>query len=333
MNNPILVEILRANRVESQHRGAAAVCDADGALVFSLGDIDLPIYPRSAIKAFQALPLVESGAADSFGLSPQEIALACASHSGEPAHVAAAASMLAKAGCSPNVLECGVHWPLSETAGRALAANGQTPSALHNNCSGKHSGFICVSCHAGVSPRGYIQGDHIAQREAKAAIEALTGARLDAQVEGVDGCGIPAFAMPLRAIAHGFARFGAGLRMSAARASACQRIRAAVAAHPEMVAGARQFDTQIMQRLGARCFVKLGAEGVHCAALPELGLGLAVKADDGASRAARLIIAALIARFGNFAAEETAWLQSFIAPPLANWVGVPVGAMRFTAPR
>ena len=333
MNNPILVEILRANRVESQHRGAAAVCDADGALVFSLGDIDLPIYPRSAIKAFQALPLVESGAADSFGLSPQEIALACASHSGEPAHVAAAASMLAKAGCSPNVLECGVHWPLSETAGRALAANGQTPSALHNNCSGKHGGFICVSCHAGVSPRGYIQGDHIAQREAKAAIEALTGARLDAQVEGVDGCGIPAFAMPLRAIAHGFARFGAGLRMSAARASACQRIRAAVAAHPEMVAGARQFDTQIMQRLGARCFVKLGAEGVHCAALPELGLGLAVKADDGASRAARLIIAALIARFGNFAAEEAAWLQSFIAPPLANWVGVPVGAMRLTAPR
>ena len=333
MNNPILVEILRANRVESQHRGAAAVCDADGALVFSLGDIDRPIYPRSAIKAFQALPLVESGAADSFGLSPQEIALACASHSGEPAHVAAAASMLAKAGCSPNVLECGVHWPLSETAGRALAANGQTPSALHNNCSGKHGGFICVSCHAGVSPRGYIQGDHIAQREAKAAIEALTGARLDAQVEGVDGCGIPAFAMPLRAIAHGFARFGAGRRMSAARASACQRIRAAVAAHPEMVAGARQFDTQIMQRLGARCFVKLGAEGVHCAALPELGLGLAVKADDGASRAARLIIAALIARFGNFAAEEAAWLQSFIAPPLANWVGVPVGAMRFTAPR
>ena len=154
MANPVVVEVTRGNRIESAHRGAGAVVDADGRVVMAFGDAERPVYPRSAIKALQALPLVESGAADRLGLSDKEIALACASHSGGEDHVATARAMLAKAGFDERVLECGVHWPLGEDEARALARLGRTPTALHNNCSGKHAGFVCLSCDIGVASEG-----------------------------------------------------------------------------------------------------------------------------------------------------------------------------------
>jgi len=144
ITNPVLVEAWRGDSVESFHRGAYAVLDAQGRVVASAGDIERPVFPRSAIKVLQALPLVESGAADRFGLAPEELALACASHGGQPEHVRTAASMLAKAGLDASVLECGTHWPYDETAKLALAAAGESPGALHNNCSGKHAGFACL---------------------------------------------------------------------------------------------------------------------------------------------------------------------------------------------
>ena len=178
MANPVVVEATRGALVESAHRGAGAVVDADGRVVMAFGDADRPVYPRSAVKALQALPLVASGAADRLGLSDKEIALSCASHSGSEDHVATARAMLAKAGYDERALECGAHWPLGEDEARALARSGRTPTALHNNCSGKHAGFVCLSCAMGVDPKGYVAPDHAVQREVKASIEAMTGASL-----------------------------------------------------------------------------------------------------------------------------------------------------------
>ncbi len=328
MANPIVVEVTRGPLVESRHRGAGAVVDARGALVFSFGDVERPVYPRSAVKAFQALPLVESGAADQLGLGEAEIALACASHSGEAAHVAGAAAMLGKAGADVAALACGAHWPLGEKAARALARSGAEPSALHNNCSGKHAGFLCLACASGWDPRGYEAPGHPAQRAAREAIEALTGAALGAAVCGTDGCSIPTYAVPLRALALGFARFGSDEGLAPARRRAARRIRAAVAAHPRMVAGEGRFDTEVMALLGPRAFTKTGAEGVFCAALPEAGLGLAGKADDGATRAAQVMIAALIARFLPMSDAERSRFEAFASPSLRNWNGLEVGGMR-----
>ena len=246
MRNPVLAEVTRGGVVESVHEGSVAVLDADGAVVLALGDIDRPVFPRSAVKALQALPLLESGAADRFGLTAAEIALACSSHSGEPLHAQTAAGMLAKAGRDPGCLECGAHWPSNDEAARQLAREGLSATALHNNCSGKHSGFVCLSCALDEDPTGYIQPEHRVQREVKAAIEAMGDVRLSDELRGTDGCSIPTYAMPLRAMALAFARLGTGHGMGAERAKAARRIRASVAEHPFMVAGTRKFDTEAM---------------------------------------------------------------------------------------
>ena len=327
MENPVLVEVTRGSRVESRHRGAIAVCGADGAMALALGDIDAPVFPRSAVKALQALPLVESGIADALGLTAAELALTCASHAGEAAHVAAAASMLAKAGSDAGVLECGVHWPSSETAARALSRLGAAPSVLHNNCSGKHAGFVCLACGSGRDPTGYVRAGHPVQREVKAAMESLTGARLGEADCGTDGCSIPTYAVPLRALARGFARFGSGQGMAPARAAAAARLRAAVAAHPFMVAGTGRFDTQIMALLGARAFIKTGAEGVYCASLPELGLGLALKCDDGATRAAEVMLISVLCAVLPLSPSESDALKPFRTPALRNWNGIATGCI------
>jgi L-asparaginase II len=332
MANPVVVEATRGERIESAHRGAGAVVDADGRIVMIFGDAERAVYPRSAVKALQALPLVESGAADRLSLSDKEIALACASHSGSDDHVATARAMLAKAGYNERALECGVHWPLGEAEARALARSGGTPNALHNNCSGKHAGFICLACATGVEPMGYVAPNHAVQREVAAAIAAATGARLSEEMRAVDGCAIPTYAVPLIALALGFARLGTGEGLSPARQKAAARIRAAVAGHPLTVAGKGRFDTELMSLVGARALTKAGAEGMFCAALPEAGLGLAVKADDGGGRAAQVMIAALIRRFGGFDDETSARLETFVSPRLLNWNGAEVGRLRPAGP-
>jgi L-asparaginase II len=330
MSNPILVEALRGRLVESRHRGAVAVVDADGRGVLLLGDTGRPIYPRSAIKALQALPLIESGAADRFGLADEELALACSSHSGEPGHVATATRMLERAGLDASALRCGAHWPISQAAGQALARAGGTASALHNNCSGKHSGFLCTACALGVDKASYVEPTHPVQRAVKGILESLGGAPVGEDVCAVDGCSVPTWALPLDALAHAFARFGSGVGMGPERAKAAARLRAACAAHPWHVAGTGRFCTELMQRFGARIFAKTGAEGVYCAALPEQGLGVAVKCDDGAGRAAEVILAATLARL---LPDDGPALEPFARPVLRNWNGNVVGSLRPTAAR
>ena len=328
MDDGVLVEVTRGGWVESRHRGVVAVVDAEGSVAFQVDDIDVPVFPRSAVKAFQALPLLETGAADRFGLADAEIALACASHSGEAAHAAAAAAMLHKAGRDGSCLECGAHWPMGAEAARTLAAAGEHPSALHNNCSGKHAGFVCVASAIGADAEGYVRPDHPVMREVTAALAEVTGATLDEAGRATDGCSIPTYAVPLRSLALGFARFGTEHGFGPARAAAARRIRAAVAAHPFMVAGTGRFDTELMAALGARAFVKTGAEGVHCGALPELGLGFALKCDDGAGRAAEVVTAALVRHFLRPQGEPASILDRLARPGLRNWNGIAVGELR-----
>src|SRR5436305_5531159 len=328
MSNPVLVEVVRGALVESRHGGAVAVVDADGATVLALGDGARPVYPRSAVKALQALPFVESGAADKYGFGDQEIALACASHGGEPAHVEVASRMLARAGLDSGALECGAHWPSHQPSTQALARSGAAPSALHNNCSGKHSGFLCVACAAGVEHRGYVKAEHFVQREVRGTLESLTGVGLSADECGIDGCSIPTWAVPLTALAYAFARFGTGQGLSPERAKAAARIREACAAQPYFVAGTGRFCTDMMKAFGARVLVKTGAEGVFCGVLPEQGIGVALKCDDGATRAAELTMAATLARFLPLANGDRAALERFVRPMLRNWNGIEVGGLR-----
>jgi L-asparaginase II len=327
VSDPILVEVLRGGLVESRHCGAVAIVDADGTPVLALGDVTRPIFPRSAVKPLQALPLVESGAAERYDLGAEELALACASHSGEPGHVEGVARMLAKAGLDPSALACGAHWPISQQAAFALARTG-SPSALHNNCSGKHAGFLCGACAMGVDQAGYWKPDHRLQREVRAVLEQLGGATLAEDWRAIDGCSVPTWGMPLKNLARAFARFGTGCGLASVRAQAAARLRAACVLKPWYVAGTGRFCTEIMELLGARVLVKTGAEGVFCGALPQFGFGIAIKCDDGAGRAAEAIMAAVIARFLPVDDREHAALARFVQPRLRNWNGIEVGALR-----
>jgi L-asparaginase II len=279
------------------------------------------------VKAIQALALVETGAADRFGLGSEHLALACASHSGEPAHVAAVERMLAAAGLDASALHCGVHWPLHQPSALALARSGGTASALHNNCSGKHAGFLCTACAMGVDHCDYIDPSHPVQRAVAANLQALSGIALGEDRRAIDGCSVPTWALPLSALALAFARFGTGRGLDPARALAAQRLRRACAQHPWYVAGTGRFCTDLMKAFGERVFVKTGAEGVFCGALPEQGYGIAVKCDDGGTRAAEVVMAALIGRFFPAAASESVFVER-LRPPLRNWNGIAVGGLR-----
>ena len=339
MTQPVLVELWRGDIVESFHRGAFAVVDAAGAVLRQGGDIDRPVYARSAVKGLQALPLVASGAADRFGLVDAELALACASHGGQPEHVATAGAMLAKAGLAADVLECGVHWPSNELAARTLAADGVAPCALHNNCSGKHSGFACLGAlMAGDADkargllRGYVEPDHPVMREITASLESATGVRLAGAPRATDGCSIPTFGIPVRALAHAFARFGTGTGLTPERARAAARLRSAVAAAPLMVAGSGRLDTRLMGHFGERVFCKVGAEGVYCATLPELGLGIALKMDDGnTARAAEVAIVALVESLLLLDDADRAFVAPLRDVELKNWNGRLVGRLAATS--
>lgn len=331
--NPLLIEVLRGATVESRHAGALAIVDAGGGVHTALGDIDRPVFPRSAVKLLQALPLVASGAAEAFALTDAELALACASHSGEPAHVATAAGLLARLGLDADALACGTQWPSREPVLRGMVARGEVATPLHNNCSGKHAGFLCLACllarQAGAEPaafaRGYVAAEHPVMREVSAALSASTGMDVERAPRGIDGCSIPTFALPLRALALAFARCGTDQGLPEAHARAARRLRQAVAAAPFMVGGTDRFDTRVMQAFGERLFCKIGAEGVYCAALPELGLGVALKIDDGAARAAEAAMAAVAQALLR---TEDDLLRGYSHLVLRNWRGTEVGALR-----
>ena len=325
MTNPVLVEVTRGQLVESRHRGAVAIQDADGKAAFALGDVEAPVFPRSAVKALQALPLVESGAADAFGFGNRELALAQASHNGEPRHVECASAMLAAIGLDEAALECGAHMPMHAPSADELIRRGRNPNQLHNNCSGKHANFLAVCRHLGIDHRGYVGAGHKLQELVRETLEALTGAAHATDRCGTDGCSIPTYAVPLAALAQGFARLGTGVGLPPQRAEAARRVYAAAVSEPYYVAGSGRFCTEVMQLLKGAALLKTGAEGVFCATIPGRGLGVALKCDDGGGRASEAMMAAVLARLFP---EHQAALQKWTLAPVPTRRGVRAGEVR-----
>lgn len=320
---PVGVEVRRGGRIESRHRISLAVARPDGSALLEVGPTAEPVYPRSAVKPFQALPLVASGAADRFGLGPRELALACASHSGEEAHVAAVAAWLRRLGLGADDLACGPHPPLSVEASRRLFARGEEPTRLHNNCSGKHTAMLTVAVHLGLSVHGYERPDHPVQRRIREVLGRLAeSAVLDPP--GTDGCGVPSWPAPLRAWAVAAARFATGEGLAAGEAEAARKLIAACRAEPYFVAGTGRACTRVIAAL-ADGMVKTGAEGVFLGFFPRAGLGLALKAEDGGTRASETALLAALGALGLLGARAEHDLADLLERPVTNTRGERVG--------
>jgi L-asparaginase II len=325
MANPVLVEVTRGKIVESVHRGSIAIADAGGTAVLTLGDVEPPVYPRSSLKPIQALPLVESGAADAFGLSEEEIALSCASHSSEPMHTERVATWLARLGLGEADLACGAHPSRYEPVRDAMICAHEAPSRLHNNCSGKHAGFLTLAKHLGAPAEGYQTHDHPVQKAVAQATAELAGVDIN-MPWGVDGCAAPNFALPLSGFARALAKFADPSAQEEARAAAMRRIFKAMTAYPELVSGTGRACAVLMRAGKGRVAVKTGAEGVFAAIIPEAGLGIALKIDDGATRASEAVMAALLEKLGLLHGEEAA--TALAHAPITNTRGMIVGKLR-----
>lgn len=322
MTNPILIEVTRSALVESTHAGSVAVSDAKGRLLLAVGDVRRPVYARSSVKALQCLPLIESGAADRFGFGNEEIALACASHSGSDRHTGVAAGMLARIGLSEPALGCGAHAPMGDGAARALVARGERASQLHNNCSGKHAGMLATAVHLGEPIDGYWQAAHPVQGRIQRTMAEISGEPLGADRMGIDGCAVPTWALPLDVLARTFAVLATGEGLPEGRRAAVARIMAACWAEPDLVAGPGRADSVMMQTFPGEIFLKTGAEGVYCGAFPRLGLGFALKIDDGTKRASA---GAAIALIEHLLPAARGLIDKRV---MRNWRGMEVGVNR-----
>jgi L-asparaginase II len=290
-----LAAVTRGELVESVHRGRFAVFDPWGNALEAFGDPEAYVYLRSSAKPFQALPLILSGTADAFGLTDEELAVACASHNAEEPHLAAVRSILEKAGLSEDDLQSGAHPPIYAPADAKLIRNGEEPRPIHSNCSGKHSGMLAVCVHEGYETLDYRDPGHPLQRRILALIAAVCGVEEDEVLIAGDNCGVPAFALPLRSFATGLARIATGKELPDHLVDAALRIRDAMRAHPFLVAGTGRFDTEIMQR--THLLVKGGAEAVLAVGNPE-GWGMALKISDGSQRAVRPVALAALEHMG-----------------------------------
>ncbi len=295
--------IWRGDLVESVHRGRYAVRGTGGEPIDSLGDSEAYVHLRSSAKPLQALPLVFSGAADAFGLTDEELAVACASHSAEPGHLRAVCSILRKAGLSEGDLQNGAHPPMHALTAARLARSGEEPRPIHGNCSGKHAGMLAVCVHAGWDPAGYQDPGGPLQKLVRRTVAKVCGVEPETVRLAGDGCGVPAFALPLQNLALGFARLAAGSAQNfpGDLLEAIRRIRDAMRAHPFMVAGTDRFDTRLMEVTDL--VVKSGAEGVFAAGSLE-GWSLALKISDGANRAVAPAALATLARRNVQVPEE-----------------------------
>ena len=330
--NPILAETLRGNWVENRHRGAFAIIDAQGTVIASAGDIERAIFPRSAIKSMQALAIFAARADQQFDHSQEELALACSSHDGEDMHVSVAAGLLDRLGLSVADLECGAHPPINAAARAALRARGEEPSALHNACSGKHSGMLSVARAMGAPSAGYSERQHEVQQAVRQAIEGVIGETLTEARCGTDGCSIPTYAAPLRAFARGFARMATGAELSEPVSKAARRLLDAATSHPHLVGGTGHVDTRIMAAFGGRVMQKYGADGVQCGAIRDRGWGYALKCDDGNLLAAQAMMARLLREHADPDADQRSLLDSIAHQPIRSVRGEVVGQMRAVDP-
>ncbi|MBI1418839.1 MAG: asparaginase [Limimaricola sp.] len=322
-----MIEVWRGDMVECTHRGHAVICDGAGEIVTAWGDPTTLIYPRSSCKMLQALPLVESGAADSAGLRTDQLALSCASHIGAAYHTDRVAAWLADLGLGDDDFRCGTQEPSDRAARDALIRAGQAPCQIHNNCSGKHSGFLTLNRHLRGGPE-YVDPAHPVQVAVRAAFEEVTGE--DSPGYGIDGCSAPNFATSVHGLARAMASFATAGDRSGARASAQARLVAAMTQHPELVSGEGRACTELMRATGGAVAIKGGADGVYVAIWPARQLGIALKIVDGGEEAKESAIAALLVHLGAVAADHPAVLRR-LGGPILNRRRIPVGRVA-TAP-
>jgi L-asparaginase II len=331
--NPVLVRVVRGGAVESQHRGAFAVCDPDGSVAAAAGDVHTPVFARSSIKALQALPLVESGAADHFGFTPEELALAISSHDAEAQHTERVAALLGRLQLSVDDLRCGPQPPTDAEARRRLAERRERPSALHNNCSGKHTGFLALARHLSADPRHYLDPDAPVQEAVRRAVGEVCGLAPAALEHAIDGCSAPTFRLPLAALARAFARLAAPDSLPAPRGAAARRLLDAAAMHPALVAGEhKRLDTALLRATGGRLFPKIGAEAVYVIAARDRGQGLALKVDDGGWRGLFPLVVGLCRELGWLDRAEVEQLAEYAPGPYRNWAGLEVGHIDVDVP-
>ena len=323
----VLAEVWRGGFLESLHLGHAVVVDRAGQIVAAWGDPERIVLPRSSCKMLQALPLVESGAADAAGLTTEHLALSCASHNGAAIHTERVARWLSTLGLTDADLRCGPQLPNDPEAKKALICAEDAPCQWHNNCSGKHSGFLTLNRHLGGGAE-YVDPDHPVQKAVRLAFEEVTGEASTGFA--IDGCSAPNFATTLTGLARGIARFATARDGDDSRARAMVRLREAMALHPELVAGEGRSCTRLMRAMEGRAMVKTGAEAVFVAILPEQGLGVALKVDDGATRASEAAITALLVRLGALERDHPV-ARAYMAAPLINRAGITCGEVRAAA--
>ncbi len=325
MSDKLFVEVIRGNVVESQHFGAAVVCDHEGLVLESWGDIDRLMYPRSALKPLQAVNLVESGASEHYCLSDAEISMACASHQGEPMHKELVTAWLERIGLTPDHLACGADLPDDVQSAHKLLASGRQGCRVHHNCSGKHAGFLTTALHLGMPLDDYHLLDHPLQQLSLDSLSELAGIDLRQYPAGIDGCGFPAPTMPLVQLGHAVARFAKPSSLSDEYAQAIARIQQAIACEPLYAAGHGTVVSELNQLTNGTVLSKTGAEGVLTAALPEQGLGIALKITDGSARARPAALLAILDHLGVLSDEEKNKLQAYIKPQIENSRGLNVG--------
>jgi L-asparaginase II len=319
------VEVTRGEMVESRHRVHAAVIGADDVLVAAARDSALVTMWRSCSKFFQVMPLLSSGAFDSLKWGSEELTLAVASHGGEPEHVAVAGRMLRSVGLEEGDLACGPHEPMAARGAKILRELGQSPTRLHNNCSGKHAAMLARAKTAGWATRGYEQAEHPVQRSCLGEVSAWTGVPLDDMPLAVDGCGVTVMALPLDRMALAYARWARAIQSGDEIPA---RTAKAIRAHPHLLGGTDRFDTLILEETEGAVIAKVGAEGVHCIAVPALGLGMALKVEDGATRAQHVAVLHALQQLSVLPAELPPRLAEFAAKTLRNTRGEPVGEVR-----
>ncbi len=337
---PVLAEVRRGPIVESWHHGVIVICDPDGQIISSYGDAELRTSTRSTIKPIQALPLVTSGAADHYQLTPRELAVACASHEGEPIHTETAARMLRRVGLDESALRCGPQAPYSVETARQLERDGLPFNQLHNNCSGKHAGMLVTAVHRGLDIEDYVAPSHPVQREIMKMLARL-GDLEETLPTAIDGCSAPTFAVPLRSLAVAAARLanacsdqGAQVVLEAGVAAAARRLVNAMTAHPEMVGGTKgRFDTDLMRAARGKLFAKVGAEAVYSVGvLPSerfpRGLGLSFKMEDGSYRGLAPTVVETLRQIGVLDEAEANELITYYRPVIENRRGMLVGEVR-----
>lgn len=322
------VEVTRGDLVESIHHIAACVMDSARNVTFSLGDIDAPVYLRSTAKPFIAAAAIAAGVHKRFGLEPCEIAVMAASHTGQPFHVEAVQSILRKIGLDESWLQCGVHAPYNAESARALEEAHVKPTSLHNNCSGKHAGILALCKAIGADPATYMELSNPAQQRILELCARMSDQRVENFALGVDGCGIPVYATPLRNAALSFMRFATLEEIDESDAAALRIVRDAMIQYPEYVSGTGEFDARLMQAGEGAVACKGGAEGVHGAALLDAGTGMAVKVIDGASRGRAPAVLAILRRQGLLSEQALTKLADLERPIVYNRAGRVVGEVR-----